>query len=39
MRLDTDVLFHEAQKLYRSLGFIECSRYNDYPERLRPFMV
>jgi GNAT superfamily N-acetyltransferase len=39
MRLDTGVLFHEAQKLYRSLGFVECEPFNEYPERVRPLIV
>jgi GNAT superfamily N-acetyltransferase len=39
MRLDTGILFHEALKLYRSLGFVECEPYNEYPEQLRPFIV
>ena len=39
MRLDTGILFHEAMKLYRSLGFVECEPYNEYPEQLRPFIV
>jgi GNAT superfamily N-acetyltransferase len=39
MRLDTGILFHEAIKLYRSLGFVDCEPYNEYPEQLRPFMV
>jgi GNAT superfamily N-acetyltransferase len=30
MRLDTGYLFHEAQELYRSVGFVTCDPYNPY---------
>lgn len=31
MKLDTSSTMHEAMGLYRSLGFVECPRYNDDP--------
>jgi GNAT superfamily N-acetyltransferase len=31
MKLDTESEFTEALTLYRSLGFVECPRYNDDP--------
>ena len=39
MRLDTATLLHEALRLYRSAGFVECEPYNEYPQELRPFIV
>jgi GNAT superfamily N-acetyltransferase len=39
MRLDTGYLFHEAQKLYSSVGFAKCDPYNDYPAQIMPFIV
>jgi GNAT superfamily N-acetyltransferase len=39
MRLDTSILLEEAQRLYRSLGFVPCAPYNDYPQPLRSFIV
>ena len=39
MRLDTGNLFIEAIALYRSLGFVECEPYNEYPDRMMPLMV
>ena len=31
MKLDTDATFAAAIGLYRSMGFVECERYNDDP--------
>jgi putative acetyltransferase len=31
MKLDTSSDMHSAVRLYRSLGFVECERYNDDP--------
>ncbi|WP_282609813.1 GNAT family N-acetyltransferase [Pelagibius sp. Alg239-R121] len=39
MRLDTGVRHHEAQALYRSLGFQEIAPYYDCPEELRDLML
>ena len=39
MRLDTGRLFHEAQRLYRSVGFVGCDPYTAYPERLAPWII
>ena len=39
MRLDTGNLFHEAQNLYRSLGFKKCEPYYECPKQLLPFVV
>jgi GNAT superfamily N-acetyltransferase len=39
MRLDTAHLFHEAIALYESLGFRRCAPYNDYPQKLKPYIV
>ncbi len=32
MKLDTETTFTAATTLYRSLGFVECERYNDDPQ-------
>jgi len=32
MKLDTESTFVAATALYRSLGFVECERYNDDPQ-------
>ncbi len=32
MKLDTETIFTAATTLYRSLGFVECERYNDDPQ-------
>ncbi len=39
MRLDTGVRHHEAQALYKSLGFREIEAYYDCPEDLREVML
>ena len=39
MRLDTGHLLHEAQALYRSVGFATCEPYVDYPEALARLIV
>jgi GNAT superfamily N-acetyltransferase len=39
MRLETSVYLHEAQALYRSLGFRAIPAYVELPEALRPLSV
>ena len=39
MRLDTGNLLTEAIALYESFGFRRCAPYNDYPEKLMPYIV
>lgn len=39
MRLDTGIRHHEAQALYRSLGFRQIDAYYDCPEELREVML
>ena len=39
MRLDTAKLLTEAIALYSSLGFRDCRPYNEYPDRLMPYIV
>ncbi|HEX2116649.1 MAG TPA: GNAT family N-acetyltransferase [Alphaproteobacteria bacterium] len=39
MRLETSIYLHEAQALYRSLGFRTIPPYIDMPEALRPLSV
>jgi len=38
MRLDTSRDMHEAIALYKSMGFVPCAPYVDYPERLKPMI-
>ncbi len=39
MRLDTGNLMKEATAMYRSFGFKECAAYDEYPEKLMPYLV
>ena len=39
MKLDTGNLLKEAIAMYQALGFVECSPYHDYPEKLMPYFV
>jgi putative acetyltransferase len=39
MRLETSTYLHEAQALYRSLGFRVVPAYEEIPEPLRPFCI
>jgi GNAT superfamily N-acetyltransferase len=39
MRLDTGGLLVEAIALYESIGFRHCPPYNEYPEKLMPYLV
>lgn len=39
VRLETSIHLHEAQALYRRVGFREMAPYIDLPEELRPFTV
>jgi GNAT superfamily N-acetyltransferase len=39
LRLDTAHRLTEAIALYKSLGFVECPAYQDYPERFMPYLV
>jgi ribosomal protein S18 acetylase RimI-like enzyme len=39
MRLDTANLMTEAIAMYQSIGFRHCAPYQDYPEKLMPFLV
>lgn len=39
MKLDTGKIMTEATGMYQSLGFEPCPPYNDYPEKLVPYLV
>ena len=39
MRLDTGNLLAEAIAMYESIGFRRCAPYQQYPEKLMPYIV
>jgi putative acetyltransferase len=39
MRLDTGHLLTEAIGMYQSIGFRVCAPYQEYPDRLMPYLV
>ncbi len=39
MRLDTGNLLTEAIAMYKSIGFRRCAPYQQYPEKLMPYIV